>query len=237
MLQTLTALFAAHVLADYILQWRGLVAGKRKPSLLVLHALIVLAASLAATGQFTAWPVYALATAHLAIDAVKTWALPDTAGAHLADQGAHLASIFVVAALFPDLWASGAWGAVPNWLLPALLVVAGAVYAIWAGGYAVGILMTPYAHTAPEHSLPEGGRMIGLLERTLIYVLVLAGQVGAIGFLIAAKSVMRFETAKEDRRAAEYVIIGTLASFAWALIVALGVTMLLPGLVAAAPAP
>lgn len=39
----------------------------------------------------------------------------------------------------------------------------------------------------------------------------------AIGFLIAAKSVMRFETTSKDQRAGEYVIIGTLGSFAWAL--------------------
>ena len=61
--------------------------------------------------------------------------------------------------------------------------------------------------------------MIGLLERALIFLMVLAGQPAGIGFLIAAKSVLRFDTASKDQRASEYVIIGTLASFGWALLV------------------
>ena len=53
---------------------------------------------------------------------------------------------------------------------------------------------------------------------------MLADQPDAIGFLIAAKSILRFnELARDsDRRASEYVIIGTLASFAWALAAAFG---------------
>ena len=43
-------------------------------------------------------------------------------------------------------------------------------------------------------------------------------QAAGIGFLIAAKSVLRFETTSKDQKAGEYVIIGTLASFGWALL-------------------
>jgi hypothetical protein len=41
-----------------------------------------------------------------------------------------------------------------------------------------------------------------------------------VGFLIAAKSILRFGSVKDDRALSEYVIIGTLASFGWALIAA-----------------
>ena len=53
----------------------------------------------------------------------------------------------------------------------------------------------------------------------MILMLVLADQPDGIGFLIAAKSLLRFnDLARDnDRRASEYVIIGTLASFAWGL--------------------
>ena len=54
----------------------------------------------------------------------------------------------------------------------------------------------------------------------MILMLVLADQPDGIGLLIAAKSILRFnELARDagDRRASEYVIIGTLASFAWAI--------------------
>jgi hypothetical protein len=99
---------------------------------------------------------------------------------------------------------------------------AGLVAAVWAGGYAVQALMQGLKlpdDPASDTSLPQGGRLIGRLERLMILMLVLAGQPEGIGFLIAAKSILRFsELAREgDRRVSEYVIIGTLASFAWGL--------------------
>jgi hypothetical protein len=51
--------------------------------------------------------------------------------------------------------------------------------------------------------------------------MVLFGQAQGVGLLIAAKSILRFGAVKDDRRLSEYVIIGTLASFGWALIVGL----------------
>lgn len=55
------------------------------------------------------------------------------------------------------------------------------------------------------------GRVIGLLERVLIYFFVLSGQYGAIGFTLAAKGFTRFKEL-ENRGFAEYVLIGTLLS-------------------------
>jgi hypothetical protein len=55
------------------------------------------------------------------------------------------------------------------------------------------------------------GRIIGLLERVLIYAFVLSGQFGAIGFTLAAKAFTRFKEL-ENRGFAEYVLIGTLLS-------------------------
>ena len=55
------------------------------------------------------------------------------------------------------------------------------------------------------------GRVIGLLERALIYAFVLSGQFGAIGFTLAAKGFTRFKE-MENRGFAEYVLIGTLLS-------------------------
>ncbi len=70
------------------------------------------------------------------------------------------------------------------------------------------------------------GRVIGLLERTLIFFFVLQGQLGAIGFTLAAKAFTRFKEL-EDRRFAEYVLIGTLLSSCLALAIGLGVRWLL----------
>lgn len=103
-----------------------------------------------------------------------------------------------------------------------LVLVAGAFVAVWIGGLVVGRLVAPYANQLKnEPGLTEGGRMIGYSERLLIYVFVLADAPAAIGFLVTAKSIFRFGevTGEAKRKHAEYVIIGTLVSFAYAVTV------------------
>ncbi|WP_370228925.1 hypothetical protein [Cognatishimia sp.] len=92
--------------------------------------------------------------------------------------------------------------------------------------------MAPYGSEFSKDSLPGGGQMIGLLERGLIYILVLSGNPIGIGFLVTAKSVLRFEATRNgdeitNRRRSEYVIIGTLASFGWAILVTLAIHVIL----------
>ncbi len=70
------------------------------------------------------------------------------------------------------------------------------------------------------------GRSIGVLDRALALTLVLLGQYGALGLLIAAKSLARFK-ALEDREFAEYFLIGTLASLLLAVLVGVGLKLLL----------
>jgi len=234
MTQTFAALLIAHILADFVLQTRWMVTHKRRPGVLLLHTALVLAAAQGVTGQVAAPGLLALAAAHLLIDAAKL-RLPPGLGAFLGDQAAHLAVLALAAVLMPDLWASGCWPVLlpdPGALLTALLWLAGLVLATRAGGFAVGLLMAGLAAAHPPEGLPKGGQVIGLLERGLIFVLMTAGQPEAIGFLIAAKSILRFGTvtASEDRAVSEYVIIGTLASFGWAILAALATTRLLAAL-------
>lgn len=69
------------------------------------------------------------------------------------------------------------------------------------------------------------GRIIGVLERVLLFSFVLQSQYGAIGFILAAKAFTRFK-ALDDRPFAEYVLIGTLLSACLALAVGGGVRWL-----------
>lgn len=69
------------------------------------------------------------------------------------------------------------------------------------------------------------GRTIGALERAIALTFVLLGQYGALGLIVAAKSVARFK-AMEDREFAEYFLIGTLASLLLALAGGLGLKAL-----------
>ena len=81
------------------------------------------------------------------------------------------------------------------------------------------------AHRAEETGEPQG-RMIGILERMLVLTLVLVGQWGALGLVMAAKSIARFEDLKH-RSFSEYYLIGTLASLLVATVSGLLVKLLL----------
>jgi len=67
--------------------------------------------------------------------------------------------------------------------------------------------------------LPNAGKLIGIIERFLVLTFVILNQFEAVGFLIAAKSILRF---KDDNTIkTEYVLIGTMLSFGIAI--ALGI--------------
>lgn len=221
MAETLAALILAHVLADFVFQTGWMVARKRHWQGLAAHGAVVLATVIAATGVLD-WSLLWLAALHVAIDALKARGRGGLQP-FLLDQAAHLATLLALAHWQPALWESGLWaGLVP---LPGLMaLLAGAIIATRTGGFAVGMLMGPFAaRLLPEvtaESLPGAGRVIGLLERGLIFALVLLGQAQGVGLLIAAKSILRFGAVKDDRALSEYVIIGTLASFGWALVAA-----------------
>jgi Protein of unknown function (DUF3307) len=221
MTETLAALLLAHVLADFVFQTNWMVANKNRPEGLALHGLVVLGTAIIATGGIDL-SLFWLTAVHVAVDAWKARAKRGL-GPFLLDQAAHLATVIALALWHPTIWADGLWAGMT--VLPGLmLIVAGAIIATRAGGFAIGLLMEPFAAKLPTEvtaeSLPGAGRVIGLLERGLIFALVLLGQPGGVGFLIAAKSILRFGAIKDDRALSEYVIIGTLASFAWALLVA-----------------
>lgn len=72
----------------------------------------------------------------------------------------------------------------------------------------------------------RSGSIIGVLERTLVCALTLLGQFDAIAFVIAAKSIARFEMLN-DRDFAEIYLVGTLVSVTWAMSSALLISFIL----------
>jgi hypothetical protein len=77
--------------------------------------------------------------------------------------------------------------------------------------------------------LEEAGRLIGHVERILILSFVLMNQFVAIGFLLTAKSILRFREA-EAGKMSEYVLLGTLLSFSIAIIIGLSINGILKSL-------
>ncbi len=215
MLTTALALILAHLVADYPLQNSWIIANKKKPLAMTAHiGVVFLLTLLALRGEFL--PALSITVAHLLIDLIKTHLAPDRLWVYITDQLAHFATIAAALWFWPDL--ALLWPDATPALQYLLAISAGLILCVFAGGPAVGLLMEDFEDI--QHvGLPAAGRMIGLLERALIYLMVLAGQPAGIGFLIAAKSILRFDTVSKDQRASEYVIIGTLASFGWALLV------------------
>ena len=72
-----------------------------------------------------------------------------------------------------------------------------------------------------ERGLRDGGRLIGWLERFLVLTFLMGGDYAAIGLVFAAKGILRYGEIKGlgDQKVAEYVLIGTMLSLAWAVIV------------------
>ncbi|MDD2375631.1 MAG: DUF3307 domain-containing protein [Eubacteriales bacterium] len=74
-------------------------------------------------------------------------------------------------------------------------------------------------NSSGNDDLPNAGKLIGIIERFLVLTFVIINQFEAVGFLIAAKSILRF---KDDNTIkTEYVLIGTMLSFGIAI--ALGI--------------
>nr|WP_306133403.1 DUF3307 domain-containing protein [Roseivivax marinus] len=215
----------AHGLADFVLQTDAMVAGKGRLRVAALHAasvaaltfLVVAAPNLAALGT-----ALAVTAVHIAIDRIKQ-AVGDTLGPFLADQAAHLATLGAAALVVPTLWADGVWAALlPEGTAPALAYLAFGLIAVRAGRFAVGKTLATIGTDAEiegiaEGSLKDAGARIGELERLLTYALVVTGNTTGVAFLVAAKSILRFDATRDDRASAEYIIVGTLASIAWAL--------------------
>lgn len=231
MLEMLTVLLAGHLAGDFLLQSDGLVRRKRKLPFLGLHAAIVTLVTALFCGSVHPLLLGAVFVLHFLIDLVKVRGLGDGLRGFLLDQGLHLLSLLVLARLFPAVFAEGIWPmlAGPENLpayLAAVTLLNGLLLSLPFGAILVGKATAPFTRDLPEEGkgLPEGGRTIGLLERFLVFVFTALGEFAAVGFLLTAKSILRFGELRDrdGRKATEYIIIGTFLSLGWALTIALG---------------
>ncbi len=67
-----------------------------------------------------------------------------------------------------------------------------------------------------DNEMPNAGKVIGVLERILTLTFIIVLQYSAVGFLIAAKSILRYQNTETLKT--EYVLIGTMLSFGIAVI-------------------
>ncbi len=225
-------LFAGHLLGDFLLQTDLMVQNKRAASVLAIHVSIVTAVSYLLCGVWNSWQiVVGVFVTHMVIDGIKAASGKDGPKVFLLDQGVHLAALAALGVYWIPANAAPYWRTLFPFYTEAVLLLSGAILCIWVGGFWVGKTVAPFQEAIGDASasLPNAGRLIGQLERALIYLLVLAGEPQGVGFLVAAKSILRFGEVKEpeQRKEAEYIIIGTLMSFGWALLIAFATKSLL----------
>jgi hypothetical protein len=236
--QLLLCLVAAHLVGDFLLQTERDVRDKSRVAVLLKHVAIVTAATYLLAGVWREWRIpAALLLTHTALDAAKTHLSRNGLRAFLLDQAAHL-GILVALAWWrgPHLQASDlTWVRLwPAAYLPGLVLLSGAVVATKTSGIVIGMLVRPFLEQIAAlpadppsppgtgRGLSNGGYVIGLAERLLIFLFILMDQAAGIGFLLAAKSILRFGEVREARHRmeAEYIIIGTFLSFGLGMLVA-----------------
>ena len=220
-------LITAHLLADFVFQTNYDVEKKKNPFVFVKHIIITTILVYLWVGDWTNWfiPVIIFST-HSIIDFLKLYSGKGLKS-FVTDQLAHLIIIFGIVFYYNSSDISFYWyelfGAS---FIKVSVIISGVILTVPTGAITIQYFIAPFVNQSNEvtqNGLPEGlkngGKVIGYLERFLIFIFVLTNVIEGVGFLIAAKSVFRFGELqdRQNRIAAEYILIGTLYSFAWGL--------------------
>ncbi len=215
------SLFIAHIIGDFYLQTdhfcRQKAALKLKCRFLYLHSLTVglLSWLLIPTSSF--WLCFLIITvSHLTIDIIKVH-LPHGLGSFCLDQLAHMAVLTAIATLFhTDITLPVQWVDVsPTFSAPRLLLAI--LICMKPANIFIKLVLEKYQVGESEtcNDIKNAGALIGDLERLLTILFVLLRQFDAIGFIVAAKSLLRFK--ETDTAKTEYVLAGTFLSFGIAI--------------------
>jgi hypothetical protein len=172
----------------------------------------------------------------VAVAAIWTWVVPESGSARaglwpVGLLGVAVAACVVVAPARPRPGLLGstweAYGPRGDVSLDVVLLVAGCLLFLLESGNAVvrialraemGERVLPASGEAP--TTLKGGRLIGPLERILVFALTLAGAYTLLAAVLAAKGIVRFPEISRDGEGgdrAEYFLIGSLVSWVTAL--------------------
>lgn len=217
----LLSLLLSHIIGDFYLQTdkgcKNKVNFKYKSSFLYIHSLIIGAVSWAMVPSWDfGWYALIIAVSHLIIDTIKTYTSAQL-WAFLLDQAAHVAILCTIAAIYvhtdklPIQYVDFSSGVSMPLLATGILLSAKPTNIL------IKLILERY-RIGENNSCKEiknAGALIGNLERIISIIFVLIGHYEAIGFIIAAKSLLRFKDT--DTAKTEYVLAGTFLSFGTAI--------------------
>ena len=229
-------LLLAHVLTDFVFQNTKMVKHKRnykgKSWYLYAHSLLagVLTYIILQDWNQLLIPIVIVIT-HFFIDLWKLHQKKDNLKYFIIDQILHL-MILVIAWLYLINGYSEVLPAIATFFTStqALAIFTGYLIVIFPVGFIIGKATERWqkeiSNEEAQSSLNKAGRYIGIFERILVLTFILINNCAAIGFLIGAKSILRFSDTKGARKQTEYVLIGTLMSFAICIIIGLAIRYL-----------
>ena len=219
-----TKLLLAHLIGDFLVQPSRWVihkeANKITSKYLYLHVLIHFLITMLVLWDLTYWKMaLIIAGLHYVIDLAKLYMVPFfriRAIPFFIDQSLHLGVLYGAAHFENLIPYTNAWIGQINWYLLTAIV-----FVSFPAGIIMGKLLEGMSQKIElDHkSLPNAGKYIGIMERLFVLMFIILGKWEAIGLLIAAKSVFRFNDLKEsnNRKLTEYILIGTLLSFGIAM--------------------
>ena len=216
------SLVLAHIIGDFYLQTDKCCEQKEtrkfKSWFLYVHTIIIglLSWMTVPSCSFGLWALM-IAVSHFAIDAVKIHC-PKGLWSFVIDQLFHLSILAAISTIYEttkelpfQMIDSPSSFSTPLLILAILLCIkpANILIKLILEKYQVG-------ESASCDNIKNAGALIGNLERLLTIVFVLLGQFEAIGFIVAAKSILRFKDT--DTAKTEYVLAGTFLSFGIAIL-------------------
>lgn len=238
-LTILLQLLLAHILTDFVLQPKSWIKHKKKfkgrSYILIIHSLIAGGLTFLFLQDPGLWYIALIVgITHYLIDWWKLIQKRDDLKYFLLDQLFHLLVIFLVWLYLTKGFPLVIPGIGETLDSQAFLVIAGAyLIIIFPAGYLIGKATQRWQEEIEKidqnSSLNEAGRYIGIFERILVLTFILTQHFSAIGFLIAAKSILRFsdKSGSGARKQTEYVLIGTLMSFAITILLGLLVNFII----------
>lgn len=222
-------LILAHLIGDFFLQPQKWVKDKEKKKLksvwLYVHVAVHLALMFIVVWDlsYTAL-ILGIGLLHLIIDGLKLIVQRKKTKRlfFFIDQLLHIISIIALTSLLY----STAFDFVLAFDGPFLLLILCVAFLTTPTSIIMKIIFSKWnisKLTKDNESLKDAGKYIGILERLLVFIFIVANHWEAVGFLITAKSVFRFGdlTASKERKLTEYILIGTLISFGIAIVISL----------------
>jgi len=222
----LTKLLLSHLITDFVLQPRSWVDDRNQKHFasarLYLHGLTTASVAYLLMG----WQYWLVASVilitHIVIDGWKSYQ-PQTSTYFLIDQSLHLLVITACWYFTFIKWSEVvvAWQHL-NTQVPLWKTITAFVFLTSPAGILIGQITKPWRDKLPEaENLANAGKWIGIIERVIILLFVLQNQFSAIGLLVAAKGIIRFNEKDRPEIKTEYLVIGTLMSIALAVITGL----------------